>query len=269
MKLAMKTSIASLFFSAIACLAVFPAPNAEEKNTDSAQLVATVMDNQKMHVVTVNDLDDLELPTTLEQKFSYAYSYLLFLSTIQQNVALDGKYYAKGALDAANSRCLYTKEELAQIIQEMQKKLILQAQNEYNKKAEDNQKKTQVFLKENASKEGIEQTGDGIQYKVLSEGDGPMPQAGQNVKISYKITTLDGKVVDQSNGEQVFSMDSLSSVFSGALKIMHTGAENLFYVPSALVNGINRFQGLEPNILLLIDVKLSEIIPVKTTESHQ
>jgi len=266
MKLAYRMSVTSLVISLVTCLTIFAAPSAEENHTKTYDAIAKVIKNDAPSQGTTVDIDTIESigtlaePTTLEQKFSYAYSYLLYLSTIQQNVDLDSDYYAKGALDAANSQCLYTKAELTEIIQEMQKKLLLEAQTEYNKIAKENLEESQKFLAQNKKKPGVISSDSGFQYKVEQGGSGSSPVDGQNVKISYKISDLDNNIIDQSDGEKIFAMDSLSSLLSEALKIMKIGSEYLFYVPSSLIGDLGEVSSFEPNQLLLIDVKLSAIV---------
>lgn len=55
------------------------------------------------------------------------------------------------------------------------------------------------FLAANKSEEGVIETASGLQYKVLTQGDGTEhPSASSKVKVHYHGTLLDGSVFDSS-----------------------------------------------------------------------
>jgi len=56
--------------------------------------------------------------------------------------------------------------------------------------AEDNKQKGDVFLAENAKKEGVKTTASGLQYLVLKEGTGKNPTAQDKVTVNYRGTLI-------------------------------------------------------------------------------
>ncbi len=64
--------------------------------------------------------------------------------------------------------------------------------------AEKNKTEGDAFLAENKTKEGVVTLPSGLQYKVLTEGNGPTPKANQSVSANYRGTFLDGKEFDNS-----------------------------------------------------------------------
>ena len=54
------------------------------------------------------------------------------------------------------------------------------------------------FLKENATKPGVNTTSSGLQYKVLQEGTGKSPKATDVVVVNYRGTLINGKEFDSS-----------------------------------------------------------------------
>ena len=66
-------------------------------------------------------------------------------------------------------------------------------------KAQVNIKLGSEFLAANKSEEGVIETASGLQYKVLTQGDGTEhPSASSKVKVHYHGTLLDGSVFDSS-----------------------------------------------------------------------
>ncbi len=62
-----------------------------------------------------------------------------------------------------------------------------------------NLKKGEAFLEENKKKEDIITLSSGLQYKVLTNGNGgAKPKATDRVKCHYHGTLINGKVFDSS-----------------------------------------------------------------------
>ena len=55
-----------------------------------------------------------------------------------------------------------------------------------------------AFLEENSKKENVVSLPSGLQYEILTEGNGPKPKATDSVKCHYHGTLLDGTVFDSS-----------------------------------------------------------------------
>ncbi len=65
-------------------------------------------------------------------------------------------------------------------------------------KAEQNLKAGEAFLEENKGKEGVVALPSGLQYLVLTEGEGPKPSATSRVTCHYHGTLIDGRIFDSS-----------------------------------------------------------------------
>ena len=61
------------------------------------------------------------------------------------------------------------------------------------------------FLEENAKKSGIKTIASGLQYEVISEGNGPKPLSTDTVQVNYEGKLIDGTIFDSSyeRGESV------------------------------------------------------------------
>ena len=119
------------------------------------------------------------------------------------------------------------------------------------------------FLAENAQKEGVESTASGLQYKVLTKGEGTVqPMAKSKVKVHYHGTLIDGSVFDSSvdRGKPIsFALNRVIAGWTEGLQLMVEGDKFRFYIPSDLAYG-NRSVGKIPaGSLLIFDVELIAI----------
>lgn len=129
--------------------------------------------------------------------------------------------------------------------------------------AEKNQQEGAAFLAENAQKPGIVTTASGLQYEIISAGNGASPAATDNVTVHYKGVTLDGNEFDSSYNRGQPATFPLNRVIAGwteGLQLMQVGAKYRFYIPSGLAYG-SRGAGnvIPPNATLIFDVELIEI----------
>jgi FKBP-type peptidyl-prolyl cis-trans isomerase len=119
-----------------------------------------------------------------------------------------------------------------------------------------------AFLEENGKKEGVITTESGLQYEVITKGDGPMPDETSTVSVFYEGTLLDGTVFDSSyeTGDTVsFSVNGVIPGWTEGLQLMPVGSTYKFYVPSNLAYG-SRGQGPIPaNSTLIFKVELLEV----------
>ncbi|MDD9980647.1 MAG: FKBP-type peptidyl-prolyl cis-trans isomerase, partial [Gammaproteobacteria bacterium] len=69
-----------------------------------------------------------------------------------------------------------------------------------NREAADNLAAGEAFFASNTGNEGVEQTPDGLQYRVLRAGDGATPTAEDRVVVHYRGRLIDGTEFDSSYG---------------------------------------------------------------------
>lgn len=125
---------------------------------------------------------------------------------------------------------------------------------------EENQAAGEAFLAENATKENIVTTASGLQYEILTEGEGPSPSATTSVTVHYKGTSLDGKEFDSSysrNAPATFPLNRVIAGWTEGLQLMNVGAKYRFFIPSELAYG-QRGAGADigPNAALIFEVEL-------------
>jgi len=120
-----------------------------------------------------------------------------------------------------------------------------------------------LFLVENASKEGVKTTASGMQYLVLTEGQGTKhPTARSKVTVHYHGTLIDGTVFDSSvdRGEPIdFGLNQVIPGWTEGVQLMVVGEKTRFFIPSKLAYGNRSTGGIKGGSLLIFDVELIAI----------
>ena len=115
------------------------------------------------------------------------------------------------------------------------------------------------FLLENAQKEGVQVTDSGLQYQVITMGDGPKPSATDTVTVHYRGTLLNGTEFDSSysrNQEATFGLNQVIPGWTEGLQLMPVGSKFKFFIPSGLAYGPNGPPSIGPNATLVFEVEL-------------
>ncbi len=132
------------------------------------------------------------------------------------------------------------------------------------KQSQTNLEEGNAFLEKNKAREGVKTTDSGLQYEVLTEGNGPKPSAEDQVKVHYHGTLLDGTVFDSSvdRGEPAtFGVGQVIPGWTEALQMMPTGSKWKIYLPSNIAYGERGAGGdIGPNSVLTFEVELLEIV---------
>ena len=122
----------------------------------------------------------------------------------------------------------------------------------------------ELYLKENAKKEGVITTPSGLQYQVLKEGNGKKPTAKDSVKCHYEGFLIDGTVFDSSvqRGEPaVFGLQQVIAGWTEGLQLMSEGGKYRFFIPYRLAYGEGGAGAMIPPFATLIfDVELIEVM---------
>ena len=83
-------------------------------------------------------------------------------------------------------------QQVWQIKSQAIKATAMEAQYGANKKA------GEKYLADYAKKEGVKKLDGGVLYRVIKEGNGPMPKDTSMVRVHYEGKTIDGKVFESS-----------------------------------------------------------------------
>ncbi|MDE5785650.1 MAG: FKBP-type peptidyl-prolyl cis-trans isomerase [Duncaniella sp.] len=127
-----------------------------------------------------------------------------------------------------------------------------------------NEKAGKEFLDANGKREEVHITPSGLQYEVLTEGDGPKPTAQDRVEVHYTGKLIDGTVFDSSVERGTPATFGVTQVIPGwveALQMMNEGSKWRLFIPSQLAYGPQGAGGvIGPNSTLIFDVELLKVI---------
>jgi FKBP-type peptidyl-prolyl cis-trans isomerase len=134
-----------------------------------------------------------------------------------------------------------------------------------------NKKEGETFLAANKTKEGVVALPDGLQYKILTAGNGPKPTATDTVVCNYRGTLINGTEFDSSykRGQPVtFPVGQVIKGWTEVLQMMPVGSKWEVYIPSDLAygpQGPGRGGPIGPNETLVFEIELVSIQPKGAT----
>jgi len=134
--------------------------------------------------------------------------------------------------------------------------------NAQAEKAKVNIEAGEKFLEENKKRPGVVTTASGLQYEIISEGNGPKPTAADSVTCHYRGTYIDGTEFDASykRGEPVtFSVTGVIKGWTEALLLMPAGSRWKLYIPYQLGYGINDYYSIPGGSVLVFEIELLAI----------
>ena len=115
------------------------------------------------------------------------------------------------------------------------------------------------FLADNAKKPGVTVLPSGLQYKVLTQGNGPVPTLNNTVKVHYAGRLIDGTEFDSSYKREEPSTFGVRQVIQGwteALCLMPVGSKWEIYIPQDLAYGSRNQGKIKPFSALVFTVEL-------------
>lgn len=127
-----------------------------------------------------------------------------------------------------------------------------------------NEKEGEAFLNANKKTEDVVVLESGLQYIVITQGNGDKPSATDKVKCHYHGTLIDGTVFDSSlqRGEPAtFPVNGVIKGWIEALQLMNAGSKWRLFIPPHLAYGDHGAGGsIGPKSTLIFDVELLEIV---------
>jgi FKBP-type peptidyl-prolyl cis-trans isomerase len=200
---------------------------------------------------------------TDEKKLGYIIGMDIGKSLRDQGTVVDLNSLVEAIRDTYNGKELaMTTEEAGQVRKEYIEKRQAEQKAEAAAMGETNLVTGQKFLAENATKEGVQTTASGLQYKVETMGTGPKPAATDTVKVHYRGTLLDGTEFDSSyarNEPISFGLNRVIAGWTEGVQLMPVGSKFMFYIAPNLAYGEGGGGPIPPNSTLIFEVELLEI----------
>jgi FKBP-type peptidyl-prolyl cis-trans isomerase FklB len=203
-------------------------------------------------------------PKTKMDKVSYCIGLSMGKDFKSQDIKLNIPMLTRGIRDAMSGATpAISEEEMRAILSTFQQEVMAKMEQQRKTAGDRNKKEGEAFLAANKTKEGVVTLPDGLQYKILKEGNGPKPTAGQTVTCHYRGTLIDGKEFDSSykrNEPAEFALGQVIKGWTEALQLMPVGSKWQVFIPSELAYG-ERGAGqlIGPNATLIFEVELLSI----------
>jgi FKBP-type peptidyl-prolyl cis-trans isomerase len=143
-------------------------------------------------------------------------------------------------------------------------------ENIMNRRSAEAQAVEAIFLTENATRDGINVTGSGLQYEVIEEGSGPKPKPGDTVLVHYEGSLINGTVFDssylQESPEQI-PLDMVIPGWSEGIQLMNVGSKFRLFIPSNLAYGeYGAGSVIPPYSTLIFTIDLLDIVSQEKSE---
>lgn len=191
---------------------------------------------------------------------SYAVGQQIGQNLKTQNIDFDPDVLAMSMKDAKDGKPSRLKpEEIQEALKKLQDGINKKQQEEADKNLADGKK----FLETNKAKEGVKTTATGLQYTVVTEGNGKAPTEKDTVKAHYKGTLIDGKQFDSSydrNQPAEFPVSGVIKGWTEALQMMKVGGKLKLFIPPELAYGPTPRPGIPANSVLVFDVELLDVM---------
>lgn len=199
--------------------------------------------------------DDGTLKTE-KDKTSYAVGVYFGNSVKTVGVELDNDVVVKGMKDTlAGGATSLTSNEVHEILTALPAKIGA-------KKAREGED----FLAKNKADPGVVTLTNGLQYKIITAGAGPIPKLTDTVTVNYRGTLINGDEFDASPPGKPISFPLVGVIpgWTQILQLMPTGSKWKVFIPSNLAYGERGAGGkIGPNSALIFDIELVSINPPK------
>ena len=131
-----------------------------------------------------------------------------------------------------------------------------------NNMAETNRTAAKTFLAANGKKKDVVTTASGLQYHIVTEGQGASPKSTDEVTVNYRGTLLDGTEFDSSykRGQPAsFPVNGVIQGWQEALVLMKPGAKWELFIPPNLAYDVNSPPSIPPGSMLKFEVELIKV----------
>ena len=165
-------------------------------------------------------------------------NYQIFGEDSTQSISL--RNFLAGFIDATKGKG--EKISMKQAEKEFQKRMEDMRDKALSKVYNENKEAGEKFLAENAKKDGVKTTPSGLQYKVIKEGNGPIPADTSKVLVHYEGRLVNDTIFDSSyknnDGKPVqIVVGQMIPGWIETLTMMPVGSTWEVYIPQELAYG--------------------------------
>jgi len=196
-----------------------------------------------------------------QARVSYAIGMTFGHNFQAQGIEVDTAMLVRGLKDMqSGGTTLLTPQEMHETLTQYQKSLAAKQQKLHEEAAAKNKSDGEAFLATNKNNPGVVTLPDGLQYKIITVGNGLIPTPADVVTVNYRGTLIDGTEFDSSISRGQPAQFPVGNVIHGwteALTQMKVGSKWQIFVPSELAYGsAGRPPRILPDSVLIFEVEL-------------
>lgn len=215
--------------------------------------------------VSAASLAQTTIAETDPAKLSYSVGYDIGMNLRRQGIDLQIDEVIQAIRDTHNeAEPTVPREEMQQILAMLNEELREKRMQELRALADANQTKSNEFLQTNRAKDGVVVLPSGVQYKVITDGDGARPGPVDTVSVHYRGSRMDGLEFDSSFARgtpETFQVDKVLQGWQEVLPLMREGAEWRVFVPPEMGFGLRGQPPVGPNEAIVFDLRLISVGP--------
>jgi len=204
--------------------------------------------------------------TSDKGKISYAVGYDLGRSLVERNIDIDPATLQRGIQDGLGHKPpAIPPQQIMQLLREMQQRLLAQAKAAFDRAAAANKAASDRFIAQNRAKPGVKTLANGIQYRVIEDGNGPTVRADGQVRILYRASISTGQQFASNytgaNAQPttiVINELPLAGI-KQVLPMMRQGAHWEILLPPDQAYGSGPGSPIGPNQAVLFDIKIVDV----------
>ena len=216
---------------------------------------------------SISELLTLDKPSTLEEAFSYAYTFSIIRELIDGEVDILPEPFIIGGLDSlTESERLLDIEGEQNAINAYITYLNEEYLKEIEKKGETNSDRAKAFLEENGKKDGVVVLDNGIELMILDEDDklGDHPTQYDTVLVDYNMYVMDYdteelEIIDADYYAELRLME-IDTALQSSIVALRVGQAGRTWVPPEMLYGERNIEGIEPNSIIVYDIALHDIL---------
>jgi len=196
---------------------------------------------------------------SLADSASYAVGMSWGSTLTEMTEHMDLDLVVQGLRDGAHNKAALSESDARRIVRAFAQQMDTVMRRQQDERAEANARAGESYRAENAKRSGVQTTASGLQYEVLSEGDGARPARTDTVTVHYRGTLIDGSEFDSSHGNEpvTFALDRVIPGWTEGLQLMTVGSKYRFVLPPELGYGERgAAPDIGPNATLIFEVEL-------------
>ncbi|HEV2608073.1 MAG TPA: FKBP-type peptidyl-prolyl cis-trans isomerase N-terminal domain-containing protein [Xanthomonadaceae bacterium] len=204
--------------------------------------------------------------TSDKGKISYAVGYDLGRSLVERGIDVDPATLQRAIQDGmARKPPALPLQQMTQVLRAMQQRLLAQAKADFDRAAITNKAASDRFIAQNRARLGVKTLANGIQYRVIEDGNGPAVRADGQVRILYRASISTGQefatsyTTANAPPTTVVINESPLPGIKQILPMMRQGAHWEILLPPEQAYGSAPGSPIGPNQAVLFDIKIVEV----------